>query len=373
MIFKEAFEHYKSGTATPEETAYVEQELEKNQLISEYFEADFDINLEQEAVAAEELKNMKKSIRKRSRNIVLISVAIVLMLTLLAAFVAPPLLNKLYYNPMTMKYDEYAYDFDFSMVAYTELHQAGIYYADTIIENTGIGKYAMTLVRYNLSTGEADYLTASLNKDQLEIPFSFLANNLSMNIFARASSPVYDLDPETKESFIKKLEALPDYINVTAAVSFSEDLTMDQLVDLMGSSDIQFMWAGIRNAPTDVQRYPLCGMDLTGAGYVYEKINKSYPSFELSATSNDGNPSASDYETHFTSLLQYTIDHIDFVKALKADSDYASYYQSVLDYVKENDVKAYGVMVNGSAEDILALMDRSNVSQIWPLDANVNF
>ena len=113
----------------------------------------------------------------------------------------------------------------------------------------------MTLVRYNLSTNEADYLTASIDKNQLKIPFSFTANNLSMNIFARASSPVYNLDPESKESFIKELEQLPDYMRVTAAVSFSEDLTMDQLIKMKDNSDLYFMWAGIRNAPEDVQRY----------------------------------------------------------------------------------------------------------------------
>jgi hypothetical protein len=133
------------------------------------------------------------------------------------------------------------------------------------------------------------------------------------------------------------------------------------------------MWAGIRNAPEDVQRYPLCGIDLTGAGPVYEKINGNYPEFELFAGSSNDKPSASDYERHFTSLLQYSIDHPDFLKALKADSDYATYYPSVLDYVKSNGVKTYGVMVKGSAKDILALMDRGNVSQVWPLDADVSF
>lgn len=370
MIFKEAFEHYKSGIATPEEIAYVDQELEKNQLISEYLEEDFDVNLPLEETPAEGLEGVKKSIRKRSRNIIAISVAIVVILALLAHYAAVPLLNKLYYNPMTNETDEYAYDIDFPLIAYTELHQAGIYYANTVIENTGIGKYSMTLVRYNLSKNEADYLTASLNKNQMTVPFSFTANNLSMNIFATASFPVYDLDADTKQNFIKKLEALPDYMGVTAAVSFSKDLTMEQLIDMMGKSDLSFMWAGIRNSPEDVQLYPLCGMDLTGAGFIYEKINDIYPKFELSAVSSNDNPSASDYESHFTSLLQYSIDHPDFLKALKAN---LTYYPSVLEYVKRNGVKTYGVMVKGSAKDILALMDGGNVSQIWPLDANVTF
>jgi len=373
MIFKEAFDHYKIGAATPEEASYIEGELEKNQLISEYLADGFNINLESEESTTKELDKVKKSIRKRSRNIIAISVTVVVALALLVQYAAGPMLNQLYYNPMTMETDEYAYDIDFSMIAYTELHQAGLYYDGTVIENTGIGKYNMTLMQYNLATGEQEFLTASLRKNHLTIPFSFTANNLSMNIFSRASFPVYDLDPETKQGFIRELEQLPDYVGVTAAVSFSKDFTMDQLIEMIGSSDALFLWAGIRNAPKNVQRYPLCGMELTGSGPVYEKINDDYPGFELSAGSSNDTPRASDYERHFTSLLQYSIDHPEFLKALKADSDYATYYPSVLDYVKENGVKTYGVMVKGSAKDILALMDGGNVSQIWPLNADVSF
>ena len=41
-----------------------------------------------------------------------------------------------------------------------------------------------------------------------------------MNIFARASSPTYDLDAETKENFIMELEALPDYIRCSVIHDF---------------------------------------------------------------------------------------------------------------------------------------------------------
>lgn len=343
MNFREAFQNYKSETATPEETAYIE------------------------------LEKVTKSIRRRSRNLILISVTIFTILVLLANYALFPLLDRLYYNPMAREYDEFSYDIDFSLVAYTELHQGGYYYANTFIENTGIGTYAMTLIRYNLSKNEQEYITAYLNKDRLTIPFSFLSGNLSLNIFARGSSPVYDLDPDIKERFTGRLKELPDYVGVTAAVSFPKDLTMDQLIALMESNDLDFLWAGIRNAPEDKQRYPLCGMDLSGSGYIYEKINDQYPSFELSEVHESGKKTASDYEAHFKSLLQFSLDHPDFLNALDENKDYVSYYRSILDYVKENGVKTYGVLVKGSASDILALADRSGATQVWPLDANIGF
>lgn len=397
MIFKEAFERYKSGTATPEEAAIIESELEKNQLISEYLEEELEnenhlchdddldslvknfsqndlVQETREDIPMEELRRVKQAIRRRTRNIVLLTVSIVSALALLFQFAAAPLLNDRYYNPMTRNYDEYAYDIDFSLISYTELHHAGYYYANSMIENTDIGKYSMTLSRYNFLKGEQEYLSASLDKSKLTLPYSFTASNLSMNIFERAAAPTYTLDPGSRERFLQKIEALPDYINVTAAVSFSRDLTMKELVDLKKASKPLFLWAGIRNAPEDEQRYPLSGMELTGSGYIYEGINKKYPSFELSTTSSrNGDIQSSDYEKHFISLLNYSLDHPEFLMALQPERDLIEYYQSVLDYVSDQGVKTYGVMVQGSPSDILALQESGIVSQIWPLDANIGF
>ena len=42
MSFKEAMEHYRAGTATQEERQLVEEELEKNKLIAEYMDAQWE-------------------------------------------------------------------------------------------------------------------------------------------------------------------------------------------------------------------------------------------------------------------------------------------------------------------------------------------
>lgn len=141
-----------------------------------------------------------------------------------------------------------------------------------------------------------------------------------------------------------ELEALPDYINVTAAVSFSEDLNMSQLIDTMGKSDLGFLWAGIRNSPEDVQRYPLSmewilpAQDISMKGSTKNIQNLNYQAPQATDLT------AADYETHFKSLVKYSMDHADFLKSLE-DSDYATYYSSVLDYVESDGVKTYGVMV----------------------------
>lgn len=371
MKFKDAFEHVKAGNATDEEAAFVEEELEKNQLISEYLAPDCDGSIETEERSNEELKTVKKLLRKCSPNIIVAAVSIVIVLVLAVNFIVIPILNQYYYNPMTKtESNEFTYDINLFMAAYTELHHAGYRYENSIIENVGIGKYAMTFLRYNLFQNEEEYLTASLDKNKLTMPFSFLASALPLNIFARASSPVYDMDRELQEHYSTALKELPNYIDVITAVSFSKDLTMDELITMEKNSAVNFMWAGIRNAPEDRQRYPLCGMDVSGAGIIYERINEHYPAFELALCSDNGNHSASDYETHFKSLLQYIIDHPDFLD-VSTSHKVTSYDQSVLDYVTDHGVKSYGVLAIGTPSDILDLMDNGFVSQFWPLDANI--
>jgi hypothetical protein len=370
MNFKEAFEHYRAGTATPEETDAVELELEKNRLISEYLADEFPVDFAVGESPADELKNVRKSIRRRSRNIVITAVAIVAALALIFYFAGMPLLKGLYYDPTTHAESPYSNDIDISLSAYTELHFPGYYHNSSLIENTGAGIYKMTLIRGSLTTGKSEYFPATLDKNILTMPQEFNPRTFPVNFFARATYPIYNLDDEPKTKYEKGLSELPDYLDVSAAVSLSEDLTMDQLADLKNGSKLNFLWAGIRNAPEGIQRLPLCGMELTGTGPIYDKINASYPAFELSMLPNKKALSAADYENHFTSLLRYVTDHPAFLNALDA-SDMA-YYRSVLGYITENGVKTYGVLVVGSAADILALKNTGVVSQIWPMGAEVS-
>lgn len=343
MNFRKAFKQYQP-MFTPEETVYAE------------------------------LEQVRKSIRKRNRNLILISISIFTILALLVIYVTGPLQNRIYYNPMTKEYEKFAYDVDLSLVAYTELHMPGYYHSDTIIENTGAGKYTMTLMRYNLMKNEEEYTTASLNKNRLALPFSFTANSMPLNLFAKPSFPNATLDPASQARYINRLKELPHYIAVTATVSFPEDLTMNQLVQLMEDSNVDeldFLWATIREAPGESLRNPLFGMDLSTSGIVYEKINEKYKSFELSGINSTDGITPAQYEEHFKSLLKFSIDHPEFLNALEKGNYFISSYESVLDYVEKNGVKTYGVLVKGSAAEILKLAEFSNATQVWPLDADI--
>ena len=66
MTFKEAMEHYRAGTATEEQRQLVEEELEKSKLIAEYLDAQWEEEAIIPAAPEEEMKQVRKRLRKRN-------------------------------------------------------------------------------------------------------------------------------------------------------------------------------------------------------------------------------------------------------------------------------------------------------------------
>lgn len=374
MEFREMLERYKNGTAAPEERAEVERELDRARAVEEYLASDFCgeadelPGLDNEEV----LTKVNKSMRRRTVKIIIAAVCIVLVGSILVGFFVTPAVedmrNAKYLDPNVCTYDQLTTDFTLVMTAFTELHHPGYIMANAYAENIGIGKYNITLSRYDMNDHmELKYLTAQLDKGELTLPQEFHSSTMPVNIFVKGTYPFFDLiTDEYMEEMKASLAELPDYIRVTAAVSFDEDITMEELVELMESESAQFIWAGIRNAPVDVQRLPLCGMELTGSGIIYDVVNEDYPSFELSGSQRR----PEDFEAHFKSQLDFLIDHIEYLESFMPQSE--GYYSDVRDYVEENGVMCYGCVVQGTGEELLALMEeQKNVIQMYITDAEL--
>lgn len=116
MDFKAAFERYQNGTASEEEKEYIEQELEKNELITQYLlETDgMELNVSASppnGEATDGLKKMKKSIKKRNVCLIACAVAVVVCLALFVQFAAKPLLNQMFYDPQKSTYEKQTSNF----------------------------------------------------------------------------------------------------------------------------------------------------------------------------------------------------------------------------------------------------------------------
>lgn len=78
------------------------------------------------------------------------------------------------------------------------------------------------------------------------------------------------------------------------------------------------------------------------------------------------------YATHFTSLLTYMYDHEDFVKAFDFNPNQTTFYKNSLNYINENGIKTYGLLVYGEAENIYNFINNENINSIYIDDVKVS-
>lgn len=364
MTFKEAMEHYRAGTATQEERQLVEEELEKSKLIAEYLDAQWEEEVSVPVAPVEEMKQVRKSLRKRNVLIVLTSLVLVAALALATVYIGIPAAERRYWDPTQNSYGMTHYnDLELMLAAYTELFCPGINLIGATFSKTGFAKYDITLQYWDANQGgDNRYAFGTIDKGVLGIPQGVL-HHCSINIFDRATYPFYPAGENWKENVTKKLEQMPEYVTVTAAISFPEDKSMEELLEFRSSLEHVFVgWVGIRTAPESEQLLPLCGMNPFAGGVIRSQINGHYPCFDLKG----------DYYTpenltaHFQSLLQLSADQVDTGTGIDVRyTIYESFYTQVLDYVAENGVYSYGCYVSASPAAILALIESGAVSQVW--------
>ena len=363
MTFKEAMEHYRAGTATPEERQLVEEELEKSKLIAEYLDAQWEDEVSVPVAPVEEMKQVRKSLRKRNVLIVLTSLVLVAALALATVYIGIPAAESRYWDPAQNSYSMTHYnDLELMLAAYTELFCPGINLIGATSSKTGFAKYDITLQYWDAYQGGDNlYAFGTIDKGVLSIPQGVL-RHCTINIFDRATYPFYPVGENWKENVTKKLEQMPEYVTVTAAVSFPEDKSMEELLEFRSSLEQIFVgWVGIRTAPESEQLLPLCGINPFAGGVIRSQINEHYPCFDLKG----------DYYTpesltaHFQSLLQLSADQV--AAGTGIDERYTiheSIYSQVLDYVAEHGVYSYGCYVSASPAAILALIESGAVSSV---------
>lgn len=374
MTFKEAFEHYRQGKASAEELMLVEEELEKNRLIAEYLDEELTGSEDIPAAAYDiptdpddDIIKIRRGIRRRGVWIILISLILAAALAAGVWMLGIPALESLYWDPRESSYGiNYQTDIENMLSAYMELFCPRMIIAGANAEKTGFASYDVAVQIWDpVSMGRADTDFITVKKGELKIPSAFFSY-CSMNIFDKATYPYYSFEESVTENTRKSLEELPDYISVVAAVSFKEDKTMDELVELQESlKEGHISWAGIRGSAEDEQLVPLCGMQLFSSGVVREFVNNDYPFFEIKGQERTGEI----LEQHFISLLKYSADRAEEGRGFDIESRTGeSYYRYVLDHVLENGIMSYGCFVIAPPSVILELMDREEVSQVYVED-----
>lgn len=363
MTFKEAMEHYRAGTASEEERQLVEQELEKSQLIAEYLDAQWDEKISVPVAPIEEIKQVRKTLRRRNILIVLTSLVLTAALLLGTVYIGIPASERLYWDPATASYGTpYITDLELMFAAYTELFCPDLNISNVTAAKRGFAAYDITIQYWNAYRGgEGLCATGTIEKGELSLPMGFL-DMCAVNTFDRATYPFFPAREGHLEKIEDELSELPDYLTIVAAVSFPEDKSMEELLAFSdGLIDGQVGWAAIRTGPLDEQILPLCGMHIYQWGSVREAVNTVYPCFDTKPVEK----TPENLETHFKSLLRFSADQAENGTGIPKEYRMGRcYYTDVLNYVEENGIYSYGCYVSGTPETFLALIESGAVSRI---------
>lgn len=378
MSFEEVFDRYENGTATDEERAQVEAELTKLRLLEGCLAEEPLPPLPETENAAREVKALDKSMSRRTRRQLLAYIGVLLSMVLLfqiavvlfqIAVVAP--LNRRVRDKRQQQIQGYM-DFDLAMTAFADLYLPlgtyhgsfdGNYHASTglpvtLLFNDVDGRQVLDTT---LSLGELKNRDAGAYWDLMH---AMGKNTIGWSTYDYVTSHTKGIRYTQTDALDEKLAQVPDYVTVTAAISFGRMLTLKELIQLKEqyeSTTLEFLAAAVESPS-----YSPLYLRLSDPGADFGP-NVPYDQFRVTE------PTAENYQTHMESMLQCLIDHP--AVALWAD-DYAVFpnhgNQAALDEIRENGVQTYGVWVQGSADALRELLSDDSVSYAFIKDARLD-
>ncbi|MBR6801084.1 MAG: anti sigma factor C-terminal domain-containing protein [Eubacteriaceae bacterium] len=381
MTFKEKLEKYRAGELTEQERNIVEEEIEKISAVNEYLDEEWQDNIGElftdTDAEKEELKNVKTKIKRNNLLIVLTSIIAFAAIYTIGKFAVIPFLESRYWSPAENTFDlEYVEDIDLAVSAYSEMFSYNRYIGNIYYEKTGFAKYEIAIQHGNASTGDIQTFYATSDKGELDIKHEFWGITPA-NAFANACWPEYPLDEENKQRNYDNLSALPDFITVTAAVSFNEDMDMSEVISLhndIREDDGHIIWIGIRNCAPYEQRYPLFGIAPFIGGYIRDEINELYPYFDVKWV-KDEDMTSEILKTHTNSILSLCIDLHEkgLPDAFVTGNTELPYLEDIRGYLNENGIYSYGCYITAPAKVFIELIDSGVASQVRPEDAYIKF
>ena len=386
MDFKTALSHYKDGTATDEERSYIEEELEKAQLIAECMDIQWANPPEIEEISNSEMKRIRRHLRLRNASVVLTCLVLVFAILVGVIQYAIPAVEKQYWNPAQATYVELIPDLSVTLSAYAELFCPTQAVRYVTAQKIGFANYDISIeMTDTLLSDDETYYLGNIEKGSLTLPNGIW--DLPGRIFANTDGEI----PSTPQNIIQEhndyvcdiLESFPDYTEVLAAVSFPDDLSMDELIKLEETyqSTCRFGWIAIRSSNFEQKVLPLCGMKPSAPSIAsYDALNETYPYFKVNTARFYEEDPGFFYEEHFKTLLRFSIDQVNAGTGLTPPNWYnegyhpdASYYEKALAYVEENGVYTYGAYVYATPDTLLEMMEKGIICDITYQDHWIDF
>lgn len=422
MNYRELLNRYKKGLANEEEKQLIEDEIEKHEALEEYISESYDVdfcdipekpNIEQHD---EETTKLKKSVNNKLRKVILTSVLIVVVLYIGIFYVGSGIVDRLYYDPTAVtqsKIQGYqSPDFYYDMQAYIGLNMPGYSISSfTFQEPKGFGSYEVSyslrdlfsdnVQRYfvNLSRGRLtfaeDGIFSSENRFGIWKGFEKIQNDYPIDTSKDATKYMDKEIKRKNEETIRYLNGLNPLSYLSMSIVFNQDLTMKELYNMCEKyQSLNFKWVGIRTVEpgtgwSENQPMHLIGFSPNFNDEPSSNMRpdpKQYPLFNLMDVLDDFNMSQKDYPDliseaygiHFRSRLNYLRNREKFVEIFDYNDYKIDFYDDALAYIDEHGVKTYGVLVFGTAEELLKHIDEIPydslyVNKVLPAKPNIYF
>lgn len=310
-----------------------------------------------------EIRAIQKTIRRRNWKIISTSVVLAAVLLAVSVFGIIPWAESLYWNPDETTYKDRT-DLEITMNAYTELFTPGYDTSFVTDHRTGFASYELEIRLVSTAQDEVFIARGSLERNDLHLDYLFEKPEGKNYVISDWRLPVSAPTPSETEALRERLRTLSDYIRLEAAVSFTEDLSMEELLNFWRDAQelsMDITWVAVRSMELTDEWTPVCGMNFGGGTY-YPLVDLDYRCFNGPAAMN-----AESLEHHFMSLLQYSADQVEKGRGIAPYGE-EGLYADILDYVKENGVETYGVVVTASPQVLLELMDHDLVRNIRLID-----
>jgi len=379
--FKELLDKYKNGIATEEEKKIVELEIEKYEAMEDYLSEGFNMDFRsafKDENQNEETINVKKSVNKKLRKVVISSVATVMIILLSIFYILSPIIDNMYYNPSKISVGEHHKDLFFDLKVFTELNLPGYAQRGLVAsESLGFGNHNIYFDRVNLFTQESNNVSAKIKRNMRIGSYEdFFGDNYFDYGFRAIKEPYLDkfqYYEEQKERVMSHVNQLNPVSYVSAYITFEDDLTIKEYTELSREyNHIDFKWVGVRTSSKDeVARY-ISGFNPNvndGSVTGHKTNNEKYPYLQLVDWLSEKNTKnrhgmAEGYKLHYISLLRFMADRQNAVKALDHGPFKSDYYKSALKYVEVNGVNVFGVLVYADAKDFIELVENEKIKTV---------
>ena len=372
--YKELFTKYKEGAATVEERQQVEEELERFEALSQYLEEEFhDGSLEEKMnePVPKEVLDVEKLVKRRLREVMLKGALLSLLLLGLIFYGLSPLVSTFFYNPMNESLSSVEKDVSIDLAVLSELTIPEYASSSVYVETKGFGSYQM---RYSITDL---FDQNSLVTEKIVVRGSVVETLNSLYDREPLFITPLEIMREGKESrkqredIIELLSGLGSTNYGSVSVLFKNSLSMEELREFQTRyENIRLQWVAVDNGQGIQTSSLVTGFSPLGSRrsahlFSDETLLKEYPGLHLldwlvhqGERSEDGaSLEAEGYEKHYEALLYYALDRKSEISVHSERLKETEVLEESAAYVEEHGVRTYGVLLDGTVEDLLVLLE----------------